>query len=215
MVPPTLLKFKIENHSASLLTFLFSSLLSSLLRSLSNCRTPLGPLDPTGTPPSYASYRSQKISRWIMNWKVYWQARGQSPIQIPNPRTWAVTKILWAITPHGSDRSLKYPWVSGRYPKSRWTVQEEHYQGNFKWSKCSKWTTKMCLCDRESPVGNPLHNSKFKFRACPYRPHRSSLLLLIIMICFLASVQAYIEMMRSFRTALLVNSDITDCNTKN
>ena len=34
--------------------------------------------------------------------------------------------------------------------------------------------TKMCLCDRESPVGNPLHNSKFKFRACPYRPRRSS-----------------------------------------
>ena len=25
----------------------------------------------------------------------YWQARGQSPIQIPNPRTWAVTKILF------------------------------------------------------------------------------------------------------------------------
>ena len=34
----------------------------------------------------------------------------------------------------------------------------------------------MCLCDHESPVGNPLHNSKFKFRACPYRPCRSSLL---------------------------------------
>ena len=32
----------------------------------------------------------------------------------------------------------------------------------------------MCLCDHESPVGNPLHNSKFKFRACPYRPRRSS-----------------------------------------
>ena len=36
-----------------------------------------------------------------------------------------------------------------------------------------KWPIKMCLCDCESPVGNPLHNSKFKFRACPYRPHRS------------------------------------------
>ena len=45
---------------------------------------------------------------------------------------------------------------------------------NFKWSICSKWTVKMCLCDHESPVGNPLHNSKFKFRACPYRPCRSS-----------------------------------------
>ena len=32
----------------------------------------------------------------------------------------------------------------------------------------------MCLCDHESPVGNPLHNSKFKFRACIYRPRRSS-----------------------------------------
>ena len=35
---------------------------------------------------------------------------------------------------------------------------------------------KMCLCDCESLVGNPLHNSKFKFRACPYRPRRSSFL---------------------------------------
>ena len=26
----------------------------------------------------------------------------------------------------------------------------------------------------ESLVGNPLHNFKFKFRACPYRPRRSS-----------------------------------------
>ena len=57
----------------------------------------------------------------------------------------------------GPNRSPKYPWVSAYCPP------------------CSKWTIKMCLCDHESPVGNPLHNSKFKFRACPYRPRRSSL----------------------------------------
>ena len=50
---------------------------------------------------------------------------------------------------------------------------------------CSKWPIKMCLCDHESPVGNPLHNSKFKFRACPYRPRRSSLLEWMITFCLM------------------------------
>ena len=30
----------------------------------------------------------------------FWQARGQSQIQIPNPRTWVVTKILKYLTFH-------------------------------------------------------------------------------------------------------------------
>ena len=38
----------------------------------------------------------------------------------------------------GPNRSPKYPWVSAYCPP------------------CSKWTIKMCLCDHESPVGNPL-----------------------------------------------------------
>ena len=85
----------------------------------------------------FAEHRSSQQCQWQVG---YWQAQVQSPIQIPNPRTWAVTKISYHPTPpqpphppphnflkllvgvHGSDRSPEYPWVSGRYPKSRWTV---------------------------------------------------------------------------------------------
>ena len=49
------------------------------------------------------------------------------------------------------------------------TLNDQNVQNDY------KNKIKMCLCDRESPVGNPLHNSKFKFRACPYRPRSSSL----------------------------------------
>ena len=38
-----------------------------------------------------------------------WQAWGQNPIQIPNPRTWAVTKILWATHPTVNPTLLANP----------------------------------------------------------------------------------------------------------
>ena len=96
--------------------------------------------------------------------KTFWRSGWEYMVQIEAPST---PECQEGIPSQGGQW-----WEEDRVVHH---VQEEHYQGNFKWSKCSKWTIKMCLCDRESPVGNPLHNSKFKFRACPYRPRRSSL----------------------------------------
>ena len=67
----------------------------------------------------YSSWKVYKKIRWLkgdikgdmkemLNFdsKYYWQARGQGPIQIPKPRTWAVTEILWATHHHPTTPKL-------------------------------------------------------------------------------------------------------------